>query len=70
MNDINREGIDEVVRSIKDAGGEALGLVADVSEAAQVNPMVDAVMDQHGRIDVLVNNAGLTGADAAFLRSR
>ena len=50
---------DEVVRSITDAGGSAMAAVADVSNGDQVNAMIDAIMAEHGRIDVVVNNAGL-----------
>ena len=69
VNDINGEAVDEVVKSIKDRGEDALGLVADVSVAAQVNSMVETVMAEHGRIDVLVNNAGLTGPMLHFFEA-
>ena len=69
VNDINGDAVDEVVKSIKDRGEDALGLVADVSDAAQVNSMVEAVMAEHGRIDVLVNNAGLTGPMLHFFEA-
>lgn len=61
VNDVDTESIDEVVRSIRDSGGTAMAAPADVSDSATVNPMIDAVMATHGRIDVLVNNAGLNG---------
>ena len=61
VNDIDGDVIDEVVASISDAGGTAMGVPADVSDSTQVTAMIDAVMAAHGRIDVLVNNAGLTG---------
>lgn len=69
VNDINGDAVDEVVKSIKDRGEDALGLVADVSDAAQVNSMVETVMAEHGRIDVLVNNAGLTGPMLHFFEA-
>ena len=69
VNDINGEAVDEVVKSIKDRGEDALGLVADVSVAAQVNSMVETVKAEHGRIDVLVNNAGLTGPMLHFFEA-
>jgi 3-oxoacyl-[acyl-carrier protein] reductase len=59
INDVQADAVAEVVDSINAAGGEAMAGVADVSDSAQVATMVDAVMDTHGRIDVLVNNAGI-----------
>lgn len=51
---------EEVVAQIQAGGGEAIALQADVSDAAQVNTLVEATRQQWGRIDVLVNNAGIT----------
>ncbi len=48
-----------VVAEIEAAGGTALAHGADVSDAAQVQDMVAQVVDRWGRIDVLVNNAGI-----------
>ena len=42
---------------------------ADVSDSAQVAAMVDAVMDRHGRIDVLVNNAGIVSPMLHFFEA-
>jgi NAD(P)-dependent dehydrogenase (short-subunit alcohol dehydrogenase family) len=42
-------------------GGEALGLTCDVTDDAQVQAMVARVRDAYGRVDVLVNNAGILG---------
>ncbi|MFC7372138.1 3-oxoacyl-[acyl-carrier-protein] reductase [Fictibacillus iocasae] len=50
----------EVVSAIKEAGGEAFAVQADVSSADSVNGMVKAVIDTFGSLDVLVNNAGIT----------
>lgn len=48
-------------------GGQALGIPCDVTDDAQVKAMVDRVMDEYGRIDVLVNNAGLMIIGEPFL---
>lgn len=50
---------DETAQAIKADGGEALSLSCDVSEEGQVRAMVERVMDRYGKIDVLVNNAGI-----------
>jgi 3-oxoacyl-[acyl-carrier protein] reductase len=47
-----------VVSQIKEAGGDAIAVQADVTESAQVDDMVTKVHAHFGRIDVLVNNAG------------
>jgi 3-oxoacyl-[acyl-carrier protein] reductase len=59
VNDLRREAVDEVVAGIEADGGTAMSAVADVSDSSSVAVMVEAVMDEHGRIDTLVNNAGL-----------
>jgi NADP-dependent 3-hydroxy acid dehydrogenase YdfG len=41
------------------AGGHASALATDVTDAAQVQALVDAAVGHYGRIDVIVNNAGL-----------
>jgi NAD(P)-dependent dehydrogenase (short-subunit alcohol dehydrogenase family) len=50
-------GLPDVVREIEALGREAMGVVADVSDAAQVDRMVNEVLQRFGRIDILVNNA-------------
>ena len=55
----NEREADEVAGRIRRAGGEAISVGADVSKAADVNELVRATVDQFGRVDVLVNNAGV-----------
>lgn len=50
----------EVVEEIKNMGGEAFAIQADVSNAKAVDQMVKAVLERFERIDILVNNAGIT----------
>lgn len=50
-----------VVDSIKGQGGQALALEVDVTSSVSVQAMVQATLDQFGRIDVLVNNAAVFG---------
>jgi 3-oxoacyl-[acyl-carrier protein] reductase len=60
---------DAVVAEIGGAGGEAIALQADVSKADQVEALFAAVMEKWGRVDVLVNNAGIT-RDTLLLRMK
>lgn len=60
---------DEVVAEITEAGGTAIALQADVSQEDQVDALIKATKDKFGRIDVLVNNAGIT-RDTLLLRMK
>ena len=51
----------EVARELEAAGGTALGLPTDISQADSVAAMVAATVDRFGTIDILVNNAAITG---------
>jgi 3-oxoacyl-[acyl-carrier protein] reductase len=56
-----------VARAITDAGGSAEALRLDVSDPGSVSAAFKAVVDRHGKLDVLVNNAGVTD-DGLILR--
>lgn len=73
--DVGQAAVDETVAAIQAAGGEGLGFVVDVTKRPQIDAMVQAVMQKYGRIDTLVNNAGIVMdatlrkmSDAAFDR--
>jgi NADP-dependent 3-hydroxy acid dehydrogenase YdfG len=53
------ERIEALAAEIEKAGGKALALPTDVTDAAQVQALVDAAVERFGRIDVMLNNAGL-----------
>ncbi len=59
VNDLDSDVAAASAAAINDNGGRAAAVPADVSDSAQVAAMIDTVTDRHGRIDVLVNNAGV-----------
>jgi 3-oxoacyl-[acyl-carrier protein] reductase len=57
--DLTPELIEETVATIRSGGGEAIGCLVDVRDMQSIRRMVDEVLSTFGRIDVLVNNAGI-----------
>jgi len=55
----SREGADKVVAEIKKGGGKAIGVKADVSKAGEVKQLFEETKRAFGKLDVLVNNAGV-----------
>ena len=53
------EPADEVVQAIRDSGGEAIANGADVADWNQTEALVRQTIEKFGRLDVVVNNAGL-----------
>ena len=53
------ERTDEMISAIKAAGGEAMGAQADVTHLDQLQAVVDQAVSSYGRLDIMVNNAGL-----------
>jgi len=60
--DLNPDGIEKTVAEIVSAGGRATGQVVDVSNREQTQMMARKVVEQQGRIDILLNNAGISQA--------
>ncbi|MEL7418456.1 MAG: 3-oxoacyl-[acyl-carrier-protein] reductase [Cyanobacteria bacterium J06555_3] len=63
------DAAEATVQEITAAGGEAIAIQADVSQADQVDKLIKTTIEQFGRIDVLVNNAGIT-KDTLLLRMK
>ena len=59
--DIKLDRAKQVAEEVKKAGVRALVIKTDVTKAAEVQAMVDAVLQEFGRIDILMNNAGVVG---------
>lgn len=59
FTDINKDKLDIVVNSYKDKGFDCIGIPADVSNEDDVKSLIDTTITQYGRIDILINNAGL-----------
>jgi NAD(P)-dependent dehydrogenase (short-subunit alcohol dehydrogenase family) len=53
----------ETIALIEQAGGTGLALLCDVADSAQVQVMADAALAKFGKVDVLINNAGLSVGD-------
>ena len=59
--DYNRDSGEQTVRTIKDAGGQALFIEANVAIAKQAEAMVAKTIETYGRLDCAFNNAGIEG---------
>jgi NAD(P)-dependent dehydrogenase (short-subunit alcohol dehydrogenase family) len=74
--DIGAEALAETARLVTDAGGTAIAVPCDVSDAASVNALVAAAVKAYGRLDIIYNNAGITvqmtadPASRSFLHSK
>ena len=63
------EAAETVVSAIEDTGGQAYALQANVSDEDAVDGLIKTVLERSGRIDVLVNNAGIT-RDGLLMRMK
>ena len=67
ISDINVEGGEDTVATIKERGGECTFIHVDVSRAADVESMIQKVLQIHGRLDCAYNNAGIEGGSTVRL---
>ncbi|WP_323679137.1 3-hydroxybutyrate dehydrogenase [Exiguobacterium indicum] len=59
VTDVRAEAAEEAAASIRTAGHEAVGMTLNVTDEAQVEAVLKQTVEQFGRLDVLINNAGL-----------
>jgi NAD(P)-dependent dehydrogenase (short-subunit alcohol dehydrogenase family) len=65
-NDIGAH-VEDVAAGIRQTGGKALGVLADISQKREVDTLFDTALEHFGDVNVLVNNAGLVGESRHFL---
>jgi NAD(P)-dependent dehydrogenase (short-subunit alcohol dehydrogenase family) len=61
-----QEHADERARSITDAGGQAIGIQCDVTRKADLQAVLEKVIQRFGKVDILVNAAGVNSATPFF----
>ena len=66
--DINSEGAESVAAEIAGGGGRSMAVQVDVTDVRSADSMVQQVLERFGSIDILVNDAGVIGADGWWER--
>ncbi|MBM3945060.1 MAG: glucose 1-dehydrogenase [SAR202 cluster bacterium] len=61
-----KERLDELARSMKKSGAEALAVRCDIADEAQVGDMTRQALERFGKIDILVNNAGSVTEESPY----
>jgi NAD(P)-dependent dehydrogenase (short-subunit alcohol dehydrogenase family) len=64
--DVDEEGAVAAVQRLRERGAEVVEAIADITKPEEVGAMVQRAIDAFGKLDVLVNNAGITGRDATL----
>lgn len=67
--DVNEQLLEETAKELKSTGRQAIGLKVDVANFLQVEDMVQKVLDKFAKVDILINNAGIT-RDNLLLRMK
>ena len=65
--DVNLEEAEKTAKEIQELGRDSMAFKADVADLGQVQDMVDKILDKFKRLDILINNAGIT-RDGLILR--
>ena len=65
--DLHLDWAEETAGLVRERGGEAIAVKVDVTDRAQVDAMVESVVQHFGRIDIVVNNAGASSEDKPFM---
>lgn len=69
VGDVQADALERAVAELKAAGGEAVGCVVDVREYAQCESLMARAVEAFGRVDVLVNSAGVGGIPRLFIET-
>jgi len=69
ISDVNQNDVERTVAEVSETGAEAAGIKADVTNKNQVIELMDLAVSKYGKIDILINNAGIT-MDAALLKMK
>ena len=69
LSDINPETLSDTRKALEGRGTKIDAYVCDVSKEAAVNEMMEAVLKKHGRVDILINNAGIYNTWVLFCES-
>src|SRR5258708_30291166 len=67
LSDISEAGLQATAAMISESGGHSISVLGDVSARADADRMVQAAVEHWGHLDVVVNNAGITGSRQATL---
>jgi 3-oxoacyl-[acyl-carrier protein] reductase len=67
VNDVQPQGGERVAAEIIASGGRAAFVEADVTASAEMKRLIDSALSRHGRLDVMVNNAGWTHRNQSAL---
>lgn len=63
LNDLNPDRVETITDAINEAGGKAVGFQGDISNRFQVSALIERARDAHGKIDFMVNTAGIYKAE-------
>jgi NAD(P)-dependent dehydrogenase (short-subunit alcohol dehydrogenase family) len=69
LGDVQAAALDEAVTELRGAGGSVVGCQVDVREYAQCEALIARAVDAFGRVDVLVNSAGVGGVPRLFVET-